>query len=156
MNIKDTSLIYKFQRDSIVSEGECWIPHNLCPYMRRFIRLIIASFIMGFAVIIGGVGTIAAPLYLWLGDLTVGLGGYFRLYVGFGTTVWVIAVATGIIWVFNRIFSRKYASRRAMNMFTIKYVVEPTKRVIKRNIFVQWYKAIHDKICPTLNFVSTK
>lgn len=151
LDVKESGLIYKFQENSLFSEA-C-TPHNLCPYMRRFLRLFIGTFIAYAFVIIAAIGVFAAPLYAYFGNAYNALGWYFQMYTTTGWVVWLCVVGGGFIWVLNRVFSKKYASRRAMNRAAVKYIKDPVVRAVKCNVFIQWYKASHDKICPELNFV---
>lgn len=151
MDVKTSGLIYKFQEDSLFSEAST--PYNLCPYMRRFIRLFVGTTLCYTALIIAAVGVVAAPLYAIFGSSYDVLGWYFKIYTSLGWGAWLIVTGGAIFWVLNRVFSNKYKSRRAMNRVARTYIKEPVVRAVKRNVFIQWYKAVHDKICPTLHFV---
>ena len=68
MNISQDSLIYKFQRDSYTSNGARHIPDNLCPYMRRFLRLCLGTTILVSMFLFLAINLIALPI-IWFMSL---------------------------------------------------------------------------------------
>lgn len=150
MNISENSLIYRFQADALVSEGRRYIPTNLCPYMRRFIRLFVASCAVLTAISLVALVTLIFPIILFM---ALPFEDFAHIYA-FGAIIWT----GGLVYGGYKLF--KLAAKRSTVMQetgdTTKKAIHkawvPVQRGWNNNVWVKWYKAHHDQICPPLNF----
>lgn len=148
MNINKSSLIYKFLTERITASFCYTPPYNLCPYMRHFVLLVLTEFVLGFVVIFllqsvlfaAGVGIFGIDIgpewaYLYL-LLTVGL-------ITAGILVCIFLLITGVYF---------FDSNKRTIKETFTKITSPVTSRLANNIFVQWFKAAHDKVCPSLTF----
>jgi hypothetical protein len=140
MKIKRSSLIYKFQDKAIVGDRSVDVPHNLCPYMRRFLRLVFTTFLLG----CGVAGMIVVPFVAYF-DLIVSL--WLGLFVVFGAVGWGLLGFAACVALVLAIFT----DNTRVGTQVLKGITY-TREKIRGNIFVTWYRAVHDKICPELLF----
>lgn len=148
ITIKPTSMIYKFHDEAIVAERNR-TPSNLCPYMRRFLRLFVMSFIMFFIALSMVQDMILFPIVAFSGVNPDLLGGYGGFSFITGGLLWIFAMIIMVIFGISLVFNKKYASRRAIDRVAKKVYIAAADKV-DCNMFYQWYKATHDKICPQL------
>lgn len=152
LNISEKSLIYQFQLNAFISEAKedhepgYRISENLCPYMRRFLKLLIGTFIMFSIFALGIVIFLLAPLafFMYMPPFVIGMGG----------VMWAIAIVILCHWLYMR-YAKSNAGYIKVQQATAKAIRKAWKPIGSRidcNIFVRWYRAIHDKVCPSLNF----
>jgi hypothetical protein len=154
LNISENSFIYQFQLNAVISEARNLpdhepgrrIPENLCPYMRRFVRLFIASIALYTVLWLAVLITLAAPLsfFMLMPPVVIGMGSVFW----FGILIaivheWYVRYGKHNAKLTNAKRKTKRALRKAWR---------PIGSRIDCNIFVRWYHAVHDKICPALHF----
>jgi hypothetical protein len=144
MKIRKNSMIYKFQENALVADENQSVPENLCPYMRRFLRLVIGTTFVG----VGIAGMIFAPVILYF-DVVV--NWLLAILVIWGSVGWGLLVFAGMVSLVLALFTDATPIGAR-----IHGGLSSAREKIRGNIFVQWYRAIHDKICPSLTFVGEK
>lgn len=145
MEISKQSVIYKFLSGHI-GRGCTFIPDNLCPYMRRFMWALSAEFIIGFGIAFVVQSMLWLPIVFFLG-LRLEVDGYLYTVAVFGVVLWLLVAVIFVIFLWTFLFNKDHAVRKAMNC-----AANSIGKRIKINIFYQWYKAVHDKICPSIHF----
>lgn len=157
MNISEQSLIYQFQLKAFVASSgtkeypALWISTNLCPYMRRFLRLFIAT-CLAFSML-----TAAASCMLFVPIkflLSIPWGDTMLVFFTIGIVLWVILIGNiSSIWYirYGR-HNTKYINFQNQAKKVIRTAWRPIGKHIDCNIFVRWYRAVHDRICPELQF----
>lgn len=155
MNVSERSLIYQFQLKALCAvkprvNTTFWIPTNLCPYMRRFLRLLVASIFVYALLAIGIIAmlnVLAVALFLIPWDT-------FEFLTVVGGVLWT----STIIYLLHKWYIRygKHSARlnqmKASTKQAFRNTWRPIGQRINCNIFVTWYRAVHDKICPELQF----
>ena len=141
MKISKTSWIYDFQANSFASNGERYIPSNLCPYMRRFVRLTIGTaFVV--CVVIALLTILLYPLFMYL----VPIGWMLVLAI----TGWGVVIGILITYWYKTYGKHKVPLLRVLRK--IDGGLDAIGHRITHNIFIQWIKAAHDIVCPTIEF----
>ena len=111
-----------------------------------FVFVAMVEFVFGLGIALVVQAMLLAPL-AWLFGIDISPSGYLAAFVRFGIGAWVVAFITAIIVGCVFLFDTDYAARKVMNR-----VARKVGDKICANIFVRWYRAVHDKICPTLTF----
>jgi len=140
MNISINSMIYKFLDHSPFD-----VPINLCPYMRHFILVVLFELVLGLIVALAILATLWAPIAFFF-SLDFGIEGCLRILTFLGVLLWVIGVLIFTIWAWTRVFRKHGYVRRTWYQIREK---------IEGNIFMKWFQAIHDKICPEIRFTDS-
>jgi hypothetical protein len=150
VNISERSFIYRFQHDSLASDSPRYIPDNLCPYMRRFLRLLLGSVLIYTILTLATACVIGVPI-MWI--MSLPFDDFIIIYV-FGGALWIVGVSVLI----NRWYvkygkhSQKLIKAQDKTKELARKIWKPIGSRIDCNIFVQYYRAVHDKICPSLYF----
>ena len=147
MNINKESWHYRFIKKM---DGEFSIPNNLCPYVRKVI-------IMGALAVLVGSFVIATTVGL-LGITGVALGvvaGALATSFSFGAYVFLFVLCTEIVVGFKILWDldgkfQAFFVRLGRKLFPNKS--EAMGDVKEPSIFIEYIKAKHDKICPSLSF----
>ena len=156
MHISKQSLIYQFQLKALCASNgserhpDIWIPDNLCPYMRRFTRLLLATIgIFSFIAIciIAMLYTLAVALFIIPWDL-------FPVLLGMGGALWLVAFIAGLHFWYTSYGKNSpgYQNFLRKTKHMAHKAWYPIASRINCNIFVRWYRAIHDHLCPKLTF----
>ena len=144
MKINTQSIIYKYLTEGLFDSPK-WVPTNLCPYMRWFVWNVMREFVGVLLVAIIIQGMILLPIK-YLFDLDLGQE-YLAACMATGFFAWSVI---GILFLFVGtilLFDNDYAARQALDRVANKMAL-----AVSRNIFMQWYKSIHDQICPSIEF----
>jgi len=64
-----------------------------------------------------------------------------------GAVLWLLAIAIGIGYWFKKHRKHKLKIKAVLHVLW-----EPVWDRIQSNIFVSWYRAIHERLCPQLHF----
>ena len=155
MNISERSMIFRFQRDALVAmhsadEPDRYIPTNLCPYMRRFLRLAGATAVVALVACIAIVSMLWYPI-VWLLNWPF-LDLFF--FAIFGIALWITAIGFSshhLYKTYGKNNARYIAAQLKLKALA-KTAWRPIGKRIDCNIFFRWYRAVHDKICPHLSF----
>lgn len=131
MQLNKNSLSYMFMSKGWITSDES-IPTNLCPYVRRFLADILRT-AFGFTLLLGllvGIAAAAATPILLLFGAMFSVG-----WLIISSLIWAAA-----IWV------------------TVWYFIEEkvpweTKQKVSNSLPVKYAKAVHDKVCPNIEFV---
>lgn len=141
MKISTNSMFYRFLSENFVTE-EWWIPHNLCPFMRKILLGILATAFVYSLITFAVVSLVFFPLGLIVGfDMW---GELWLPFVTFGGLLWILASGIALIWLFAKAEKRFQVVHTASNKVAGLNSVQTS---------VSWIKAMHDKVCPTITFV---
>ncbi len=147
MNVNTQSIIYKFMNEGFILCDE-HIPDNLCPYMRRFVKGVLLTFLLFFSVVWVALSMLILPFFVLLGQL---VEPYIALTFVAGTLGYIVLFGNLVVYFFKRTATQS-ALRKATN--TAGDVVVRAWDATTDSLFSQWIKAIHDKVCPTLTFTA--
>jgi hypothetical protein len=141
MKISKSSWIYDFQKNCQVGNGERYIPSNLCPYMRRFIRLCIGT---AFAALIAVLvlAILLYPLFMYF--------VYNGLMLFITILAWLVILGAFVIHWYKQYGKHKEPLQKVLH--AVEDGLSAVGHRITHNIFVQWIKAAHDVVCPTIEF----
>jgi hypothetical protein len=122
------------------------IPTNLCPYMRRFVRLSLATMFIATLAVMVAIMFIALPLAVFMLVPPLAMAG--------GALVWLALIG----FILHRSYVKygkhnvKYIKAQEATKAAFQKAWKPFGDRIDCSIFVAWYRAVHDKICPSLHF----
>lgn len=155
MKIKRSSLHYK-----IVSQVGWGAPDNLCPYMRKLTALLILMLFLVPSALYG-MGEVIAMLVmgktefreLWFHGYLTDWGGIGLMVHGVvsfitGVVAWLVLIVAACVWT-GEVIRETNTAQRIARKFRHRGVV----LVKDPGIFRQWLTAMHDKVCPILEFV---
>lgn len=138
MFVSNDSIMSKFVTESLLFCAEPR-PSNLCAYMRRIVLgIFFTTLLYGFFALLC-IAAIAAPIVLFFFEAALLFYGESLvvavLVVGLSLDVCIVGA---VIYYFMRVRVKKAAE-----------AVRATSTV---SLFVQWGKAVHDKVCPLITF----
>lgn len=143
INIEKGSLWYRVALYGVFFE-ECHLSPNLCPFMRRVLlgAFLILGYVMLAALILVCLGT---PIVQLLMVILHG-GAYWETNTAMvlGSTSWGMIVLVLLCWFFGD----TTAGEQVRTTIDDQY----DKLNIDNWIVVEYYKALHNKMCPQLSF----
>jgi len=140
MNISKRSWHYR-----LVSNFSTWPASNLCPYMRQVVGYSLLSLLIGiFAA--GAFAFVTYPIWqfftsFWF-DMLPGLSALCNLVILIGT--WCI-YRDG--WPYHG------SPNSVLHQDLLPGLHTPKIRSPFPSVWVEWFRAVHDKVCPLITFV---
>jgi len=141
MNINKESAIYRFMDEGMIRENKI-MPQNLCAFMRSFVFSIVMTIIIwvliGWCVFM----TVMTPIYLLMG----GWVESFNMFLIFGLIFDMIAIV---------LLTAYLAQETEIGGKVGKIIIKQGKKAADTSViklFASWARAVHDKVCPVLNF----
>lgn len=136
-----------------------WV-NNLCSYMRRLTGMLAIIFIGIPSVLFGMVNTIVMVVKgrEFLDALLATVGNVFHMYgivcTMFGMVAWLLTIGYLLVTLTLYIVGKISKSLEANDAWQARQY-ERAKKALHRepNIFIEWCKAVHDRICPLVTFV---
>jgi len=143
INIEKGSIWYRLALYGVFFE-EIHMTSNLCPFMRRvmFGVVLIAGYVFLGSLVTMCIGT--PPLQVMMAIMHGGEYIIPNLAMVIGSAIWITGALIVVFWFFADTESGE-AIRATVNKAYDKLDMDDW-------IIVQYYQAIHDKICPQLNF----
>jgi len=147
MNVSTKSTIYRFLKHHIGRDSAKTIPQNLCPYMRRFVWVICVEASVIFVALFFIQCLLWAPVQLLYG-FHIEPNTYLEYLTIVGRALWCVSIGAALLLSGFYWFDESGSGRALINR-----AAQQAMRQIQKNIFYQWYKAVHDRICPNLYFL---
>ena len=136
---------------------------NFCPYVRKVIRgifnilgisagIILATYMFVF----GWVGTAAAIYMQGFSNGMDFIAGHYFIWLA-GNIITLLVAFAICVFLFEEHIWSNYRDKKRSIAYDKKQEVDEQKRAgtyvaPKHGLIVTWYKANHDKICPTLDW----
>lgn len=134
IRVKHSNIFYDFLANGLLGLDEP-PPSNLCPFMRRVLVYICIELVTGLIVL----SILISMFAMWF---VMGAAGIAELIAALGAAGWlltiIILLGIGSSYVKEIIFRRCSTTMKA------------------RNLVLEWYRAVHNKICPELDFYDDK
>ncbi len=133
------------------------IPNNLCPYMRMFMVTLYGVFLVALIGTFVLIAPIFAGPFVWfqylVNDLPIPSTGIFALWWYMFHVEIGIGVGLGIVSAYIKSTDGKVDPITSTIISTISTVATNTNKALSGNIFWEWGKSVHNKICPSLEFI---
>ena len=147
MNISTKSQFFRFLDRNIISRT--WsIPWNLCPFMRLIICSIVLNLFLGVLTGLALFGLVLTPMFFF--DNLEFTGFWMGLSILLGGVTYIGSFTFGLVWLLLEYGGRPAEAIGGAVKNTINYITAMESIGIIR----AWFKAMHDKTCPHINFTS--